>query len=137
MIELEVIAPGALKIVAPVKLSTDDFAALAPKVESILEHEGGIRLLIDATHLEGWDNVAALEQHAAFVIAHQQKVERIAFIARRDWQHWPVDAAKVFLHPEIRVFDKRNAAQALQWIENQEPRAAGEAARTSCISVHA
>jgi hypothetical protein len=72
--------------------------------------------LIDATQLEGWDNFAALEQHAAFVKARQEKVERIAIIAQHDWQHWLVGAVKVFLHPEIRVFDRSAADQALRWI---------------------
>jgi hypothetical protein len=116
MIKLEVIAPGVLKIVAPVKLSANDFAELAPQVDSLLEHEGKIRLLIDATQLEGWDNIAALEQHAAFVKTHKQKVERIAVIAQYDWQHWLVGAVKVFLHPKIRVFEKSDAELALRWI---------------------
>jgi hypothetical protein len=118
MIELDVIAPGVLKIVAPVKLSADDFAALAPKVDSILASKGQVRLLIDATQLEGWDDIAAFERHAAFVKAHVQRVERIAVVARHDWQHWLVGAVKVFLHPDIRVFDKSDADQALQWIKN-------------------
>ncbi len=118
MIELAVIAPGVLKVVAPVKLSADDFAKLAPKVASILGRDGKIRLLIDATRLEGWDNVGALEKHAAFVKTHERKVERIAVVARHEWQHWLVGAVKVFLHPEIRVFDKSAADEALRWIEN-------------------
>jgi hypothetical protein len=69
MITLDVIAPGVLKIVAPAKLSADDFAQLAPKIDSILKHQGEIRVLVDATQLEGWDNVATLEKHAAFVKA--------------------------------------------------------------------
>jgi hypothetical protein len=40
-------------------------------------------------------------------------VGRIAVIARHEWQHWLVRAVKVFLHPEIRVFDKIDADQAL------------------------
>jgi hypothetical protein len=118
MIKLEFIAPGVMKIIAPVKLRAIDFAALGPKVGSILKREGKIRLLIDATQLEGWDNIAALEQHAAFVRAHQEKVERIAVIAQHDWQHWLVGAVAVFLHPQIRVFDTDDAECALRWIND-------------------
>jgi hypothetical protein len=118
MIELNAIAPGVLKVVAPVKLSAEDFAALAPKVDAILAAGGKVRLLIDATQLEGWDSMAAFERHAGFVKAHVQKVERIAVVARHEWQHWLVGAVKVFLHPEIRVFDKGEADQALRWVEN-------------------
>lgn len=117
MIKTEVVAPGVLKIVAPEKLAAGDFAELAPKVEAMMQQQGDIRLLIDASRLEGWENIAALEEHAAFVKAHQQKVERIAVIARHDWQHWLVGAVKVFLHPEVRAFDKREESEALRWLE--------------------
>jgi hypothetical protein len=118
MIKTEIIAPGVLKIVAPETLAADDFSELAAKVDSMMKQQDNIRLLIDASRLEGWENIAALERHAAFVKAHQQKVERIAVIARRDWQHWLVGAVKVFLHPEVRAFDKGEASQALRWLEN-------------------
>jgi SpoIIAA-like len=117
MINTEVIAPGLLKIVAPEKLAADDFAELAPKVEAMMTQQGDIRLLIDASRLEGWENIAALENHAAFVKAHQQKVARIAVIARHEWQHWLVGAVKVFLHPDVRVFDQGEESAALHWLQ--------------------
>jgi hypothetical protein len=118
MINTQVIAPGVLKIVAPKTLAAGDFAELAPKVEAMMkEQDNNIRLLIDASRLEGWENIAALENHAAFVKAHQQKVARIAVIARHEWQHWLVGAVRVFLHPEVRVFDKGDETGALQWLE--------------------
>ena len=116
MIKTEVVAPDLLKIVAPKKLSADDFLALAPKVEAITKQYGKIRLLIDASRLEGWDSLATLERHFAFVRDHQAKVERIAVIARHEWQHWLVGAIRVFLHPEVRVFDAGRDAEALQWV---------------------
>lgn len=117
MIKTEVIAPGVLKIIAPEQLDSGDFSDVAPQVESIIKQQGEIRLLIDASRLEGWENITALETHAAFVKAHQQKVERIAVIARHDWQHWLVGAVKVFLHPEVRAFDEGEESKALRWLE--------------------
>jgi hypothetical protein len=118
MIKIEIVAPSVLKIIAPEKLNANDFAELAPQVESIVKRQGKIRLIIDASRLEGWANITALEAHAAFVKAHQQKVERIAVIVRHEWQQWLVGAVKVFLHPEVRAFDKVHESDALQWIAN-------------------
>jgi hypothetical protein len=116
MIKIEILAPGVLKVVAPAKLQAGDFATLAPQVETIIKHARKIRLLIDASQLEGWENIGALEQHAAFVKAHQDKVDRIAVIARHEWQHWLVGAVKVFLHPQIKVFAKDDADEARKWV---------------------
>jgi hypothetical protein len=72
MIKAEVIAPDALKIVAPERLKADYFRQLAPQVESIISQYTKIRLLIDGSRLEGWENIAAFETHGAFVKDHQQ-----------------------------------------------------------------
>lgn len=59
--------------------------------------------------------MSAIEEHAAFVKSHQKDVDRIAIIAGHEWQHWLVGALKVFLHPEIRIFDAE--IEALNWIK--------------------
>ena len=116
MIKTEVIAPNALKIVAPERLKADDFRQLAPQVESIINRYGKIRLLIDGTRLEGWSDMSAFEAHAMFVKDHQAKAERIAVIAPHEWQHWLIGAVRVFLHPEVRAFESDQEDEALRWL---------------------
>jgi hypothetical protein len=82
MIKPTLLAPNILKIVAPTRLSADDFEEMWLLVEPIVKEFGSIRLLIDASALEGWDNIAAFEKHAGFVKTHQLTVERVAVIAR-------------------------------------------------------
>lgn len=118
MIKTEILSPYVLKIVAPKRLASEDFAELASRVEPLMKEHGNVRLLIDASRLEGWENIEALEKHAAFVKSHQLKVERIAVIVQYEWQHWMIGAVKVFLHPEVRVFDIECKEQALNWITN-------------------
>jgi hypothetical protein len=33
-----------------------------------------------------------------------------------NWQHWLIGAIRVFLHPEVRAYDKGHGSGALQWI---------------------
>lgn len=114
--QYEFIAPAVLKIVAPEKLKAEDFAEIAPEVDETLKRFGTIRLLIDATHLEGWETMAALEKHIGFVKDHQARVERIALITGHDWQAWLIGAVKLFVHPEVKAFDKSETQDALRWI---------------------
>ena len=116
MLTTQIIAPGVLKVVAPKTLEADDFLALAPQVDEIIRDFGKIRSVIDATHLEGWGSLTALEKHAAFVKDHQESVTRVAVLARRDWQHWIVGAVRVFLQPEVKAFDPGHETEALRWI---------------------
>ena len=116
MIKTEVILANVLRIIVPEKLKTGDFRHIAPQVDSLISEHGRIRLLIDASGFTGWENIEALEEHIGFVKNHQQKVERIAVIAGHDWQHWLIGVIRVFVHPEIRAYDKSHESEALQWI---------------------
>ena len=116
MIKTEIISANALRIIAPEKLKADDFRQIAPQIDSLISQHGTIRLLIDASGFNGWENIAAFENHAGFVKNHQQKVERIAVITAHDWQQWLVGAVRMFLHPLVRAYDKSHESEALQWI---------------------
>ena len=116
MIKTEIISPNALRIVVPVKLKVDDFRQIAPQVDSIIRQHGKIRLLIDASQFGGWENITAFENHAGFVKNHQSKVDRIAVIVAHDWQHWLIGTVRIFVHPEVRPYDKGHEHDALQWI---------------------
>ena len=116
MIKIETIRDNVMRVTAPERLKADDFQKIAPQVDSIIRRYGKARLLIDATAFNGWENMAAFENHAEFVKDHQQQVDRIAVIVAHDWQHWLVGAVRVLLHPEVRAYDKRQEGEALQWI---------------------
>ncbi len=116
MIQTKQIAPNVLKIIAPETLQSGDFLELAPQVDALIAKQGTIRLLIDASKLDGWANTAAVEKHMLFVKEHQHKVERIAIIIQHEWQHWFVSAVRLFLHPEVKAFRGSQEADAVQWI---------------------
>jgi hypothetical protein len=116
MIKTEVVSANALRLTAPEKLKANDFRQIAPQVDSLISQHGKIRLLIDASGFKGWENIAAFQNHAGFIRTHQQKVERIAVIAAHNWQHWLIGAVRIFLHPEVRAYDKSHESEALQWI---------------------
>lgn len=56
MIKTEIIAPDTLKIVAPEKLTADDFRQIAPQFDSLVSQHGKIKLLIDASGFNGSPN---------------------------------------------------------------------------------
>ena len=116
MIKTEIISGNVLRITAPEKLKADDFRQIAPQVDSLISQHGQIRLLIDASGFNGWENISAFEKHAGFVKSHQRKIERIAVIAGHDWQHWVIGAVRMFVHPQVKAYDKSHENEALQWI---------------------
>ena len=89
---------------------------LAPQIDSLLQQQGNIRLLVDASNFGGWEDIAAFEKHIGFVKNHHQKVERIAVLVGHNWQYWVIGTMRVFLHPEVQTFDKGQEAEAQKWI---------------------
>jgi hypothetical protein len=118
--KIENITANIVKVTVPETLKADDFSQLAPKADAFIRKFGKIRLLVDASNFNGWENTAAFEKHMGFVKAHQKSVERGAIIAGHEWQHWVAGIFKIFVHPEIRVFDKNEADKALQWISEEK-----------------
>jgi hypothetical protein len=116
MITTELISARALKITVPEKLGADDFKQLAPQIDSLIQQQGKIRLLVDASNFSGWENITAFERHIGFVKNHHQKVERISAITGHDWQRWVIGTIRLFVHPEVRVYDKSEENEALRWI---------------------
>jgi hypothetical protein len=116
MIKTETISADTLRIIAPEKLKADDFRQIAPQIDSLIQQHGKIRLLIDASDFRGWENIAAFESHARFIKNHHRRVERVAVIAAHDWHHWLIGAVGMFLHPEVRAYDKSHESEALRWI---------------------
>ena len=116
MIETEQISDRVLKVTVPEKLSAGDFRQLAPQIDFLLQQQGSIRLLVDASNFDGWENLAAFEKHIGFVKTHHQKVERIAVIVGRNWQYWVIGTMRLFLHPEVQTFDKGRESEAQKWI---------------------
>lgn len=120
MIKIDNISGNLVKVLVPETLRADDFTELASEADALIKKHGKIRLLIDASQFDGWENLPAFEKHLAFVKSHQKKVERIAVIAKHNWQHWMMGILKAFVHPEIRVFDKGDATKALQWVSEEK-----------------
>lgn len=56
--ETNIVSNNVLRIKTPKKLKVDDFYQFAPLVNSIIIRFGNIRLLIDASAFNGWENIA-------------------------------------------------------------------------------
>jgi len=100
-------------------LKTGDFDDLAKKADKLIDTYGNIKLLINAQNFEGWDSLSASEAHFTFVQKHHKDVEKAAIIVGHSWQEWVASILKVFLHPEIRIFQSSELKKAQSWIQEK------------------
>ncbi len=99
-------------------LKAEDFKAFSAKVDEIIMAQETVRVLVDASDFNGWENMDAAEKHFGFVKAHHQKVEKIALVAGHRWQHWLAALVRVFIHPTVQVFDKGQVDNARTWLRS-------------------
>ncbi len=116
-----------LRVAVPQKLKAGDFQHIAPQVDTIIQQYGEIRLLVDATQFDGWENLEAFEKHLNFIKDHQGKIEKIAILAGHAWHHWLAGMARIFVHPDVKVFEAGEEVEAKAWLDqrvNKQPIAA-------------
>jgi len=98
-------------------LKAEDFINLGEKADKLIKEHGKIRLLINASGFNSWENTKAAEKHFSFVKDHNKKVERLAVVAGHTWQHWLAALARMFIQPKVRVFDKDQINEARAWLK--------------------
>lgn len=96
-------------------LVKEDYKPLAMEFVRLAAKYGKLRVLLDMTRFEGWD-MAALWQEIKFDAQHLDKMERLAVVGEKRWQHAIASAGKPFTPAEVRYFDSADAAQARQWV---------------------
>ena len=69
------------------KLRLEDFKDFEEKVDVLIKEHGNIRVLIDASGFDGWENLDAAEHHFSFVKGHHEKIKNLAVVAGHMWRH--------------------------------------------------
>jgi hypothetical protein len=108
-------ADNFVEITATGTLKSSDLSELGEKVDAVIKEHGNIRIVIDASGFDGWDSLDAAEQHFTFVKRHHESVERLAIVAGHMWQHWLAIMIQVFVHPQVKAFDKDQIEEARKW----------------------
>jgi len=119
MLKIENITSNIVKVTVPETLKADDFQKMALQADALIQKHGKIKLLVDASQFNGWENITAFERHMRFVKSHHQKIERAALITGHTWQHWVAGIVRIFVHPEIKVYDKNQQKEAMQWLNGK------------------
>ena len=82
----------------------------------IVKQFGELKLLIIAKDFEGWKDLSVAEKHFGFVKSHHHKVLKLAIVTDHVWQKLLAYSFKMFLHPQIKIFDEKELHEAKKWI---------------------
>ncbi len=121
MIRFELLRDKGILVVRPeVALRAEDFATIAAEVDPYIAAQGGLRgLMVVAPSFPGWENFAGLIGHLQFVRDHQRKIERVAVLTDNHVLKVAQAVADHLAHPEFKLFEPKNEAAALLWLEGR------------------
>lgn len=119
MIIIEPLRDKNILIITPHgSLEKADFETIANELELALRSNGKLNgLMINIQSFPGWKNFEALAAHLKFVSGHHRRIERIAVVTSSRLLRIIPAVARLFVHPEIRLFDHKQRAPALSWLE--------------------
>ena len=117
MIEIQTNASnGLIEATVTGQLRADDFGSVAPQVDKFIEQHDKVSVLLDLTGFHGWEDVAAARTHFRFIKDHHKRIERIAVVANKTWQHWIAAVIGTFISAKEKCFDANQKDEARNWL---------------------
>jgi hypothetical protein len=116
---IENLSDNALKIVMPPRLTAEDVAQVASRLDTVISERSRIRLMFDLTNFGGWENLEAMGAHLdqlKFIPERAQHIERIAIIVGHPWQQQFVQMLRNVLPTQVQAFESSEEAEATQWL---------------------
>ena len=98
------------------RLHDDDYDRFVPMVDSAVEQQGTIRMLVEFEDFHGW-SAHALWDDLMFAAQHVGDIERIAMVGDKTWEQWMAKVCQPFTRATIRYFDQSHADDARAWID--------------------
>jgi hypothetical protein len=117
MIDLQAEPKGKiLSVKLSGKLSKEDYEKFVPEVESLINSQGKIRILLQMHDFHGW-TVGALWEDIKFDMKHFKDIERLAMVGDRKWEAGMAAFCKPFTSATVKFFERPKEAEALAWLK--------------------
>ncbi len=97
------------------KLHDEDYKYFVPLVDAAIATDGKIRMLAEFHDFHGWD-AHALWDDTKFATTHCTKIERIALVGEKSWEHWMAVICKPFTMAKVKYFDVAELDAATTWL---------------------
>ncbi len=97
-------------------VTDDDYDRLIPQLEREIAHQGGLRVLLDMTDMDGIEP-KALWRDLKFDMKHRNDYERVAVVGDQRWHDWATRLFQPIAGGEVRYFDASQRDAAERWIE--------------------
>ena len=96
-------------------ITASDYLKLEPEVKALVEKEGRISMLIDLTDFK-WEKLEAWLPDLEFGYEFHNKIQKMAIVGDKTWEHWITHLAKPFYAREAKHFHSADIDKAWAWL---------------------
>ena len=97
------------------KIDKSDYDVMVPEVESLIEQEGSVNLLLDLTEFK-WEKISAWGADMKFGKNTRKKISKMAIVGDKRWQKWLTKIADPFYAEEAEYFAAGDSDAAWAWL---------------------
>ena len=98
-------------------LTKEDFAAIAEKVDPVIESNGKLEgLIIKTKEFPGWESFGDIVEHLRFVKDHHQGIKKVAFVTDALVADIFPAIVSHFIKAELKSFDFDEFEKAIEWV---------------------
>jgi hypothetical protein len=98
------------------KLVAEDYAEVLSLAEKRIDEYGKVKFYME---IEDFESITATSiwHEVKFNFKHFNKIEKIAVVGEKNWQHKVTIVMKGLTPAEVRYFDTSDKKEAISWIE--------------------
>jgi hypothetical protein len=100
------------------KLDKGDYDEFVPMIESQIERESPIRMLVELHDFQGW-TAGALWEDTKFAARHFNDIERLAVVGDARWETGVTVFVKPFTSADVRYYTMDALEKAREWVRGE------------------
>ncbi|MEN6291941.1 MAG: STAS/SEC14 domain-containing protein [Methanobacterium sp.] len=93
-----------------------DYKVLVPEVQTLIEKEGSISMLLDLRQFK-WEDIGAWMADMNFGRTYHDKIDKMAIVGDKTWEKWMTTLAEPFYSKKARFFYSEDIDSAWKWLK--------------------
>jgi hypothetical protein len=99
------------------KLTDSEYRNFIPRLESVINDFGSIKLYVDMLDMDGWEWRVAWDDFA-FGIKHWNEFTKLALVGDKRWERFSAQVVEKINKAEVQFFSRKEIVKAMIWIKD-------------------
>lgn len=97
-------------------ISKEDYTALVAEVQTIIDAQGSVRMLLDMEQFKS-EKASAWGSDLNFGRTYRKLIEKMAIVGDKKWESWMTKLVEPFYAREAKYFHTADIDEAWRWLK--------------------